>query len=154
MEDMDDMEEEQQEWERNPLDIQYACCSYTKGYVDQIVYICLTCMGQQKGGVCEQCAEFCHKKKGHTVYNIGKKSNFKCDCGNESKYPTNPCLLNPEKEKSNPHNIYNHNFENKWCYCGDAESNLMYQCIICEDWFHGTCLGVNEEDAWTDNMDY
>ena len=43
-------------------------------------------------------------------------------------------------------NQYNHNFEGRFCNCDqvydvDAEEGTMFQCLICEDWFHEKCIG-------------
>jgi E3 ubiquitin-protein ligase UBR7 len=69
------------------------------------------------------------------------KKNFKCDCGN-SKFEKseNICLLQPNKENINFNNIYNHNFNDKYCYCNDITKETMYQCINCCDWFHSFCI--------------
>jgi E3 ubiquitin-protein ligase UBR7 len=43
-------------------------------------------------------------------------------------------------------NSYNHNFEGRFCECDqvydvDAEEGTMFQCLVCEDWFHEKCIG-------------
>eukprot|EP00741_Cyanophora_paradoxa_P011558 tig00020562_g11166.t1 len=47
-EDPEDSEEEKEVWEQDPLNLGKSECSYGRGYVDQVVYICLTC--QEKKG--------------------------------------------------------------------------------------------------------
>jgi hypothetical protein len=128
-------------WERieSSEDETYGLCSFEKGYIDQIVFICLTCYQQNNviAGICAQCSEFCHAD--HDIYNIGKKSKFKCDCCTKFK-----CELNDSLNQQNEENKYNHNFKNEWCYCDQHEERPMYQCENCEDWFHGKCIGTNE----------
>lgn len=58
-----------------------------------------------------------------------------------------PCSLrkvsqNPPNDK----NSYNHNFVGRFCDCDqvydvDAEEGTMFQCLVCEDWFHEKCIG-------------
>jgi len=55
------------------------------------------------------------------------------------------CSLQQEKAPLNEENKYDHNFENKFCYCDEdynpeVDTRDMYKCIICEDWFHSTCI--------------
>lgn len=43
-------------------------------------------------------------------------------------------------------NSYNHNFDGRFCDCDqiydvDAEEGTMFQCLVCEDWFHEKCIG-------------
>jgi E3 ubiquitin-protein ligase UBR7 len=43
-------------------------------------------------------------------------------------------------------NLYNHNFEGRFCTCDkeydvNAEEGTMFQCLVCEDWFHEKCIG-------------
>lgn len=60
----------------------------------------------------------------------------------------------------NQDNKYNHNFVNKFCWC-DAEygsenddNNTMFQCILCEDWFHDTCIKQSESLPSDDRFDH
>jgi GCN5-related N-acetyl-transferase len=49
-------------------------------------------------------------------------------------------------DRSSDHatNVYGQNFKGRYCSCGgpyDAASDeSMFQCVLCEDWFHGKCL--------------
>lgn len=58
-----------------------------------------------------------------------------------------PCALQVDKDYNNPENIYNHNFEGKYCICNqeDDGSENMVQCIICEDWYHNKHLDIEGE---------
>jgi len=60
---------------------------------------------------------------------------------------TTPCSLRKVALQSpNAKNEYNHNFEGRFCDCDqvydvDAEEGTMFQCLVCEDWFHEKCIG-------------
>jgi E3 ubiquitin-protein ligase UBR7 len=58
-----------------------------------------------------------------------------------------PCSLRKVSQQ-NPitANVYNHNFSGRFCSCDqvydvDAEEGTMFQCLVCEDWFHEKCIG-------------
>lgn len=126
-------------------------CSYDLGYKSQEVYACKTCYRNKEidqvdskinnfgekvepAGICLGCLVHCHS--GHEVYELYRKSNFKCDCGNLKI--NQECMLNNQKELYNEQNRYSHNFYGRYWYCekeylGEEE---MYQCTFCEDWFH------------------
>ncbi len=139
-------DDEDESWDRDPMALDYAVCSYEMGYIDQTVFICLTCFhnSHTRAGLCRQCAQFCHTRQGHEVANIGNKKGFRCDCGT-SKYPNTSCTLQ-EVKTENDRNVYNQNYENLWCYCGREEERPMYQCLSCSDWFHETCIGTSDEE--------
>eukprot|EP00741_Cyanophora_paradoxa_P007391 tig00001127_g7150.t1 len=132
-------------------------CAYGRGYVEQIVYTCLTCRAAMGGssedprvhaGICRQCAAFCHPN--HQVECLGRRGAFRCDCGN-SKMPrmARPlCKLAPQKDETNPQNRYGHNFDLKYCICDGAEDpeGAMVQCNRCWDWFHFACIGLSAEE--------
>lgn len=97
----------------------------------------------------------CHAD--HDTVSIGKKKNFRCDCGTD-KYPNVPCLLRAGKEP-NDRNVYTHNFELLYCFCNQPvrpyvvykhgtyvmrqdNGELMILCIECLEWFHHTCLEI------------
>ena len=57
----------------------------------------------------------------------------------------------------NPLNVYNHNMENKFCFCdkGYDENSTMIQCFFCEDWFHKKHLnifGINIENVKEEDL--
>jgi E3 ubiquitin-protein ligase UBR7 len=60
---------------------------------------------------------------------------------------TTPCSLRKVSlQPLNMKNHYNHNFEGRFCDCDqvydvDAEEGTMFQCLVCEDWFHEKCIG-------------
>eukprot|EP01080_Neovahlkampfia_damariscottae_P001080 gene1080-10599_t len=141
-------------WEMNENELDHGICSCEKGYIDQIVFICLTCFYEKNiiAGICSQCEKYCHVN--HEKYNIGKKSKFKCDCGTK-KYQSVQieCEINDQNrnEEENEMNKYNQNFKNEWCYCSQKEERPMYQCEECEDWFHGKCIGTIDAN---ENFDF
>lgn len=127
-------------------------CSYSKGYVTrQAVYACLECTKpDEEAGVCLACSLVCHKDC--QLVELYTKRNFRCDCGNE-KFKTG-CELEKQKDKQNEQNKYGQNYRGLYCVCSrpypdpdcppELEGDEMIQCIICEDWFHGTCLNVDK----------
>eukprot|EP00818_Percolomonas_sp_WS_P009330 CAMPEP_0117451718 /NCGR_PEP_ID=MMETSP0759-20121206/9164_1 /TAXON_ID=63605 /ORGANISM="Percolomonas cosmopolitus, Strain WS" /LENGTH=599 /DNA_ID=CAMNT_0005244351 /DNA_START=361 /DNA_END=2160 /DNA_ORIENTATION=- len=129
-----------------------ARCTYDEGYTTQQVYTCLQCSSvDNPSGMCRNCAEICHES--HNVIPIGMKSNFRCDCGNSRFGLNHPCQIQPQKESINENNIYNHNYQNRWCFCDGPERQIMLQCFACEDWFHPTCLGLTDTEANDDKIE-
>ena len=89
--------------------------------------------------------------QGHNLVELYTKRNFRCDCG-LSKMKCD-CKLELNKE-ANTRNRYNQNFRGLYCTCHrpypdpeDSVEDLMIQCVVCEDWFHGRHLGRAEEDC-------
>lgn len=142
-------------------------CTYPRGYVArQALYSCATCSeGSDKiAAICLACSLECHDN--HELFELYTKRNYRCDCGN-SKFKENfECKLMDKQTKKAPineNNKYNHNFVGKYCTCDkryppdendtSAESNdEMYQCIVCEDWYHGKHLGVEELPSKFDEL--
>ena len=94
-------------------------------------------------GLCEACANSCHRSRNHNTVNIGLKRHFRCDCGNQqcrggrdTDY-SSTCLLCPmhSKEPTNTQNSYSHNFRHKYCFenClhGGEEGEGSFQCMAC-----------------------
>jgi len=54
------------------------------------------------------------------------------------------CQLHEIIVDQNTENSYTHNFDGLYCWCQktyDHDSNdVMIQCIMCQDWFHDTCI--------------
>jgi E3 ubiquitin-protein ligase UBR7 len=146
-------------------------CSYDQGYVyRQALYSCLTCLNENKtntedvklSGICLACSYECHQN--HQLVELYTKRDFRCDCGNENFNQTGKpfaCKLQPNKDKRNSLNAYNHNFLGLYCSCnmpypddGSAmatdndnkeEADEMLQCTVCEDWHHfDHLLGVDK----------
>jgi len=130
-------------------------CSYSSGYLPrQPLYACQECaaVSQDKDdsspkvgvGVCLACSYHCHE--GCNLVELYTKRNFRCDCGTEKMKRS--CKLEPNKE-ANIRNKYNQNFSGLYCTChrpypdpDDPVDDLMIQCIVCEDWFHGRHLNM------------
>lgn len=127
------------------------CCTYATGYQPrQALYACDTCSADRDtmAGICLACSYACHD--GHDLFELYTKRNFRCDCGN-SKFPDLTCKLIQDKTPENEKNKYNQNFKGLYCYCKrpypDPEDDVedeMIQCIMCEDWYHGRHLGIEE----------
>lgn len=126
-------------------------CTYSKGYIKrQAIYACLTCCPEAKSdprkraGVCLACSLMCHES--HELVELYTKRNFRCDCGNP-KFNSHPCTFTPDKADLNEENYYNQNFSGLYCICQrpypdpeTTEEDVMIQCIVCEDWLHGSHL--------------
>lgn len=125
-------------------------CTYEDGYINrQALYSCRTCMGDNPKeedifGICLACSYACHEK--HDLFELYTKRSFRCDCGTK-KMKTNCTLDLKDKESVNEKNRYNHNFVGNYCICDKPYPNPeatndeeMVQCIVCEDWYHATCL--------------
>lgn len=153
----DDESDDQPGWMENCLDLPENMCSYDIGYVEQSVFVCLTCRdnGASHAVLCSSCAAACHE--GHDVENIGAKREVRCDCGNEACFANctsltvGQCRLQPQKNASNPENIYTRNFDLKYCFCNRMSRSFtivdhMLPCDCCMDWFHETCTGAGEID--------
>ena len=87
--------------------------------------------------MCLGCSVKCHDDN-HEIVPIGFKRNIRCDCGNNNYFIDCKLKKKEEIEYDNPGNKYNHNMENKYCYCDteDDGNSTMAQCFFCEDWYH------------------
>lgn len=114
----------------------------------QALYACKTCAdssGVTTAGICLACSYKCHEN--HELYELYTKRNFRCDCGDPTRFPGHECLLEPGQDRQNQSNSYNQNFQGKYCTChrpypdpDDTIEDSMIQCVVCEDWFHGRHL--------------
>jgi len=92
----------------------------------------------------------------HDVIELFKKRGFRCDCGNMKYRECNngtgfECILCPKAQTVNDRNeaVYNHNFEGKYCFCDGEykmDTDVMFQCLFCLDWFHDRCLTQKQPD--------
>lgn len=122
-------------------------CSYSNGYHAQPVYWCRSCHPHGDVGICLGCSMNCHLD--HEVEELFEKRAFRCDCGNK-KSGAIRCTLESVKEEMNHLNRYNHNFKGEYCYCNgryQPESDIMFSCILCQDWFHDRCADTKLEDG-------
>ena len=115
-------------------------CSASFGRaLNQAIYACLTCTGLK--GYCYACHIECHTD--HEIVELGVRRDFICDCDGS-------CRLNATRTNFPGHtNAYNssHNFEGRFCWCdtdpdeaSGEEESIMFQCLVCEDWFHDRCI--------------
>ncbi|KAJ1968678.1 hypothetical protein IWQ62_001101 [Dispira parvispora] len=100
-------------------------------------------------GFCYSCSIACHAD--HEVIELFNKRHFRCDCGT-TRLNGGCCQLEPNKgQVTNEENQYNHNFLARYCWCDtvyepDVEERTMFQCAVCQDWFHDTCVGMLPEN--------
>ncbi|KAL3080357.1 hypothetical protein niasHS_012462 [Heterodera schachtii] len=131
-------------------------CTYSEGYKNrQPLYSCKTCFERtgQLAGICYACSENCHD--GHNLVEMYSKRRFCCDCGN-AKFETK-CKLFEEKDANNKRNKYSDNFKGIFCSCkkayppdeNDATASVedMFQCCMCEDWFHPSHIFPPEQST-------
>jgi hypothetical protein len=140
--------------EFDDLDVaRISVCTYPEGYIDQDVYVCMTCREErdERAGFCAGCVVHCHD--GHRVAKLDLKRTFCCDCGT-SKF-THPCQFETDKRDLNIENEYNHNFDGKYCICDGPVELPMMMCFGCHDWFHGKCVGLfDEEEVELNSLQY
>lgn len=156
---------------REALPYQFDACTKALGSLRQIIFACLTCTpppasaSQQHtpAGICYSCSISCHGE--HNLVELFAKRDFICDCGTTRfANSATPCTLRLNSstgrkggvlnEEAHAGNTYNHNYEGKFCGCGDEydpekEKGTMFQCLglasakeggCGEDWWHPECL--------------
>ncbi|KAG0758915.1 hypothetical protein G6F57_005655 [Rhizopus arrhizus] len=132
---------------REALPGKFEKCTFPLGYIRQPLYACKTCSPDNPAGMCYSCSMTCHAE--HELFELFPKRHFRCDCGLNDKFNNHPCaLMIPAKRiiKVNNENKYGHNFQGLYCRCNqpyepEKEEGTMFQCILCEDWFHDRCIG-------------
>lgn len=91
----------------------------------------------------------------HSIEEIWARRNFICDCpstGNCKLLASLPIAFSLHQNSyHHPHNFYG-----RYCFCDGrgwaVGDRTMYQCEICEDWYHDICVAkdhqfhVNEEE--------
>lgn len=135
-------------------------CTYPRGYIArQALYSCATCFSDsgQEAAICLACSLECHDN--HEVYELYTKRNYRCDCGNERFKKDFECKfadkVSEKKTSLNENNVYNHNFSGRYCSCdhryppdendeSPESDDEMWQCIVCEDWYHTKHLGATD----------
>lgn len=127
-------------------------CTHHDDIVRQQVFACLTCRAKDKqpSGICYSCSIQCHSD--HDLVELFTKRNFRCDCGTTRMASFGGCNLRKNFDSLDTPadtNVYNHNFEGKFCVCDreyvpEKEEGVMFQCLVgdaCgEDWFHEECI--------------
>ncbi|KAJ3129813.1 hypothetical protein HK098_008047 [Nowakowskiella sp. JEL0407] len=123
-------------------------CSFNNGYILQNVYACLDCSTDSPMGVCYACFVISGKFPPYFPRStVPEFLSDRCDCG--TSRCKEKCSLQPKFEENE--NSYNNNFVGKYCFCGlgydhDSEEDItMLQCLMCQDWFHDTCLKTAPE---------
>jgi E3 ubiquitin-protein ligase UBR7 len=84
----------------------------------------------------------------HLIEEIWARRNFICDCPS-----TGHCKLLskiPENFKSHKNSYHRqHNFTGRYCFCNGkgwaAGDSTMYQCEVCEDWYHDSCVARDHQ---------
>lgn len=140
-------------------------CTYERGYIRQPVFACRTCGG---GGVCAGCSVACHGD--HELVELFNRRNFRCDCGTENLYrerkdrthtgfpsDAEPCQLRKSGASGgfgavNDSNKYDANFRGHFCVCergqaydAETEDETMFQCLLCENWLHESCVSLRPD---------
>ena len=96
----------------------------------------------------------------HAIEEIWARRNFLCDCPSTGHCKLLNSLPDPFVSHKNAY-TREHNFRGKYCVCDGAGwcvgDRTMYQCEICEDWFHDDCVAkgcvggqIPLEDAFND----
>ena len=146
-------------------------CTFKLGPLKQYLHICHGCPNYDSGSelkaFCYSCAITCHdfspeendsesssasSTTSHKVEEIWARRNFICDCPSTGK-----CRLikpldfeqSPNKSHTNSYHC-SHNFKGKYCFCEGAGwaagDRTMYQCEVCEDWFHDDCVARKRQN--------
>ncbi|KAF8500120.1 hypothetical protein JB92DRAFT_899780 [Gautieria morchelliformis] len=140
-------------------------CTHSEGAIRQPVHLCLSCAVPR--GLCSACSVACHGN--HEQIELFPKRAFTCDC--PARVGDTDCALHKGTVAGNASNSYGQNFKAKFCRCHSTydpkrERETMVQCVVCEDWYHESCLNlrtrpkerpptpghpVNESDDVADN---
>ena len=96
----------------------------------------------------------------HSIEEIWARRNFLCDCPSTGLCKLLQATPDAFRNHSNSYTT-EHNFRGRYCVCDGAGWSVgdrtMYQCEICEDWFHDDCVAygtfggeIPREDAFND----
>lgn len=156
------------------LPFRFDKCSAELGPLRQNLHICHNCpsvVPNNPLAFCYSCAITCHNfdpenagqdnedvldgygdedAPSHSIEEIWSRKNFLCDCPS-----TGHCkLLAKVPDAFNSHKNSRHrphNFSGRYCFCDGkgwaAGDRTMYQCEICEDWFHDDCVGRDHQNS-------
>ncbi|RKP26778.1 hypothetical protein SYNPS1DRAFT_13700 [Syncephalis pseudoplumigaleata] len=126
-------------------------CTRSLGPTRQSAYACLTCSPVEPRGICYACSIACHAE--HNLVELFERRRFLCDCATDMP-DGHGCTIRPADTSADtaasamaklPRNHYDHNYLGRFCRCDEAydpdkEAGTMYQCAVCEDWFHDRCI--------------
>ncbi|KAI8048093.1 hypothetical protein BDF22DRAFT_704326 [Syncephalis plumigaleata] len=164
-----DVLQAQAELEREAADVlpgRFDQCTRSLGPTRQSAYACLTCSPTEPRGICYACSIACHSE--HNLVELFERRRFLCDCATDMP-KGNGCQIetitrgkaatatetatdtssNADEARDKitilPRNRYDHNYLGRFCRCDkeynpDIEAGTMYQCAVCEDWFHDQCI--------------
>lgn len=154
---------EQQAREAIPFSYTRASCTYEKGYIRQPLWACKTCahLNDEEDvpiNVCAGCSIGCHAD--HELVELFAKRDARCDCGmmpsDQEEPHLHPCKLRAPPQHlidANTRNVYSRNHHGHFCYCEKGytydpleEEETMFQCLVCEDWFHESCTSLTTND--------
>ncbi|PWN29532.1 hypothetical protein BDZ90DRAFT_249257 [Jaminaea rosea] len=155
---------EQQAREAIPFSYTRASCTYEKGYIRQPLWACKTCahLNDEEDvpiNVCAGCSIGCHAD--HELVELFAKRDARCDCGmmpsDQGEPHLHPCKLRAPPQHlidANTRNVYSRNHHGHFCYCEKGytydpleEEETMFQCLVCEDWFHESCTSLTTNDV-------
>ena len=127
----------------------------------QLWFVCRTCRLASAGGavapapwaglVCAACHDACHSE--HDTLELWNKRDLVCQCDPArcELSDANDELENERMAEAWAARRDQHNWDNRYCRCDreytGAEDGDMYQCDVCQDWFHERCLDAS---AWRD----
>lgn len=88
------------------------------------------------------------REASHSIEEIWARRNFICDCPSIGH-----CKLLtkiPESFESHKNSYHRlHNFSGRYCFCNGkgwaAGDRTMYQCEVCEDWYHDSCVAKDHQ---------
>lgn len=89
----------------------------------------------------------------HSIEEIWARRNFICDCPSTGKCKLLSSI--PESFASHTNSYHRpHNFYGRYCFCDGkgwaAGDRTMYQCEVCEDWYHDTCVAKDHQNRESD----
>eukprot|EP00468_Gymnochlora_sp_CCMP2014_P009126 CAMPEP_0167763366 /NCGR_PEP_ID=MMETSP0110_2-20121227/13323_1 /TAXON_ID=629695 /ORGANISM="Gymnochlora sp., Strain CCMP2014" /LENGTH=137 /DNA_ID=CAMNT_0007650423 /DNA_START=9 /DNA_END=425 /DNA_ORIENTATION=- len=92
---------------------------------------------------------------GYVILSEGKKQGRPCSmyATPGSKFCRAHHLFQLEVEKelqdANARSLEPIDYSKKYCICNDTyqDGDFMIQCDMCNDWFHGECVGIEEEEG-------
>ncbi|GHJ85942.1 hypothetical protein NliqN6_2344 [Naganishia liquefaciens] len=122
-------------------------CSYARGPLRQRISSCRTCGTEDAPvGVCDACAVSCHAE--HDLVELFTRRDFTCDCPTSHRAR---CALLGAAQPRNTGNTYGRNFLGEFCRCERGkrydpmdEAESMIECLACQDWFHESCLNLQD----------